>query len=901
MEEKSNDWGKDKLQLTELVDVEVLQRIQDAFADMTGIAAVTADIDGVPITQGSNFSEFCEKYNRSTELGYSRCKQCDKNGAEEALRNGKPSVYICHAGLADFAAPIIANGEFVGCFVGGQVRIKETNKEELYHVAEELGVDPEAYYEAAKKVKVLPKETVDKAAKFLYSIANILSNMAYSKYLAHKAKEEIQQTANMKSDFLANMSHEIRTPMNAVIGMAEMALREELTPAARDYIQQIKASGQTLLTIINDVLDFSKIESGKMDIITDEYETMSVIHDVTSIIMTRLKDKNVELIVDVVPDIPEKLYGDVARNKQILINLANNAAKFTHQGYVALHIGYEKLGNDTIEVQVSVEDTGIGIRESELKKLFQSFQQLDSKRNRNIEGTGLGLAITKRLLDMMNGSIRVESTYNKGSTFSFSLPQKVAVAQSGICIDDAEKFHIIGVGNETIVQQQIAVDAKRLGISYEMVPAIDDVELSNTNEDENVFLFIEHSFFSPYVENFVRIHPKLTVVLIVDFFANVEYDIPNLRIMKKPIYALNLSLLLKNKELVDECSDAEVNTFDFIAPSAEILIVDDNPVNLTVAEGLLEPLQMKIETASGGLEAVDKISAHRYDLVLMDHMMPELDGVETTHIIRRFHKEYDDVPIIMLTANAVDGTKQMFLKEGMNDFVAKPIEVQVLAAAIKRWLPIDKIQKVRKVQTMPEVKAEKTVVVADLDTKTAIKRLGSEKLFWTVLRDYYKAIQKKAQVIETAVEQCDWPQYTTEVHALKSTSKQIGADQLSELAAKLERAGNARDIDIIKEETGELLEQYLKYDSILKSYFIDEVKTDKKKEKISKEFLEKCMDEMSQAIENLDMFQMENILSKIEEFQLEEEQEVYYKQLAVAIEDYDAFACENILNEWKKQ
>ena len=638
-----------------------------------------------------------------------------------------------------------------------------------------------------------------------------------------------------------------------------------------------------------------------MDIVEDEYETMSVIHDIVSIIMTRLKEKNVELIVDVVPDLPEKLYGDVARNKQILINLANNAAKFTHQGYVALHIGYEKLTEDTIQMQVAVEDTGIGIRETELKLLFQSFQQLDSKRNRNIEGTGLGLAITKRLLNLMNGSIQVESTYNKGSTFSFSLPQKVVTFQSGIRLENAEKFHIIGIGDETIVQQQIAVDAGRLGVSYERAGSIDEIKPDNIAKD--TFLFIEHSYFSPYVENFVREHPQLIVVLLVDFFAIVEYDIPNLRIMKKPIYALNLSLLLENKELLNECTAVAENTFDFIAPSAEILIVDDNPVNLTVAEGLLEPLQMKIETASGGLEAVDKISAHHYDLILMDHMMPELDGVETVHIIRRFHKEYDDVPIIMLTANAVEGTKQMFLKEGMNDFVAKPIEVHVLAAAIKRWLPIDKIQKVHKVQTMPETKIEKAVVVADLDTKTAIKRLGSEKLFWTVLRDYHKAIKKKAQVIQNAVEQSDWAQYTTEVHALKSTSKQIGADQLSELAARLERAGNGRDIETIKAETGELLEQYLKYDTILKSYFIDDVKNDndKKKEKINKEFLISCFEEMGQAIENLDMFQMETILAKIEEFELEEEQEVYYKQLAVAIEDYDAFACENILNEWKKQ
>lgn len=888
-----------ELQLTDLVDVEVLQRMQDAFSNMTGIAALTTDANGVPVTKGSNFCEFCSKYNRGIELGAVRCKQCGKSGAEEALYNGKATVYTCHSGLLDFAAPIVADGHMVGCFVGGQVLTEEPQKEEFYKTAEGLGVDPEEYYAAAKRVKVLPRETIDRAAEFLYSIADILSNMAYSRYLAYKAKEEIQRSSNMKSDFLANMSHEIRTPMNGVIGMAEMALREELTPAARDYIQQIKTSGQTLLTIINDVLDFSKIESGKMDIIIDEYETMSLIYDVIGIIMTKLKDKNVELIIDVVPDLPEKLYGDIARNKQILINLANNAAKFTNRGYVAIRVGYEKIADDTIELQVAVEDTGIGIKEAELKLLFQSFQQLDSKRNRNIEGTGLGLAISKRLLNLMSGSIRVESTYNKGSTFSYSLPQKVVAHQPAIEIEEVEEIHIVGVGAETIVQKQLAVDAGRLGVTYELVPEIDELVTEHWNE--NTFLFIEHSFFTPYVENFVRTHPNVNAVLMVDFFVTIEYDIPNLRIIKKPVYALNLALFLKNKTLSTEYGTVETNVFDFIAPSAEVLIVDDNPVNLTVAEGLLEPLQMKIETAQGGLEAVDKVSSHHYDLILMDHMMPELDGVEATHIIRRFHKEYNDVPIIVLTANAVEGTKQMFLKEGMNDFVAKPIEVHVLVATIKRWLPIEKIQKVQKVQQVSATPSAPVVVVADLDTKTAIKRLGSEKLFWTVLGNYYKAISKKSQAIQDAVEQSDWARYTTEVHALKSTSKQIGADELSELAAELECAGNARDIDTIRQKTGELLEQYLRYVSILKPYFSDETKTEKKKEKISKEFLEECLDKMSEAIKNLDMLQVEEILTKMGEFQLEESYSSLFERLNEAVEVYDADACETILNEMKSR
>ena len=232
----------DELKLTDLVDVEVLQRIQDAFSNMTGMAGLTMDVNGVPVTKGTNFCTFCEKYNRGSEKGAPLCRQCSKHGAEEALREGKSTAYTCHSGLLDFAAPIVADGKLVGCFSGGQVLTEEIDKEACYAHAIELGLDPEEYYAAAKKVKILPRETIDKAATFVYSLAEILSNMAYSKYLAYKAKEEIQRSLNMKSDFLANMSHEIRTPMNGVIGMAEMALREELTPTARDYIQQIKTN-----------------------------------------------------------------------------------------------------------------------------------------------------------------------------------------------------------------------------------------------------------------------------------------------------------------------------------------------------------------------------------------------------------------------------------------------------------------------------------------------------------------------------------------------------------------------------------------------------------------------------------------------------------------------------------
>ncbi|MGN0436035.1 MAG: PocR ligand-binding domain-containing protein, partial [Wujia sp.] len=252
----------EELYLTDLIDVATLQRIQDAFSDLTGLAALTTDYNGKPVTKGSNFTDFCMNYTRQSEEGRKRCEYCDKYGAEVTLRDGKAVSYCCHAGLVDFAAPIMAKGKMIGSFIGGQVLTEVRDYSEFASVAQELGINPDEYVSAAKSVNLVSRETVQRAADFLFNIASVLSDIAYGRYMQKVANREIERAANMKADFLANMSHEIRTPMNAVIGMAEMALREDLPPNAREYIHQIKSSGNALLTIINDILDFSKIESG---------------------------------------------------------------------------------------------------------------------------------------------------------------------------------------------------------------------------------------------------------------------------------------------------------------------------------------------------------------------------------------------------------------------------------------------------------------------------------------------------------------------------------------------------------------------------------------------------------------------------------------------------------------
>ncbi len=896
--QKGIDMEKDsELLLTDLIDIKTLQRIQDDFSAMTGIASLITDEYGRIVTEGSNFTEFCKEYTRNSPIGCERCGKCDKMGMDMAAKEGKPILYTCHAGLTNFATPIMAGERLLGCFIGGQILTKAPDMGRIRQAAAEIGVNEEEYARAIGKIQITEQKEINNAIEIIAIIADILSDMAYNKYLVYHANIEVEKSANMKSDFLANMSHEIRTPMNAVIGMAEMALREELPSAAREYINQIKEAGKSLLTIINDILDFSKIESGKMDIIPVDYEPMSMVYDVANIVQTRLKEKDVELVLDVTPNLPNKLFGDNIRIKQILLNLANNAAKFTSKGQIILKMDYAKVSPKQIEMHVAVRDTGIGIKKEDMARLFQSFQQVDSKRNRNIEGTGLGLAISKQLLTLMNGNIWVESEYEKGSQFSFILPQEVVDETPCIEVKDAANRVMAGLISNPYVRENLISDAVQLGVGYIAMQSWRDLHiLSAESNGRKVFFFVEYPLFSEVVEEYIRNHPDITAVLLINFYDHVKYDIPNLLVMRKPLFVLNIAMILNGEELQFDDDDTDT-TFEFVAPEAEILIVDDNAVNLTVAEGLLEPLKMKIDTAISGKAAVDKITKCHYDIVFMDHMMPELDGVETTHIIRRFHPEYNDVPIIALTANAVEGTKEMFCREGMNDFVAKPIELRMLVSKVKQWLPPEKVQRVMGGQNIRKTEGADNIEVGDLDVSFALKFLGSEDLFWTVLKVYYRSIEKKAELIKSLEEKEDWPGYTIEVHALKSSSKQIGAISLSEKAAALEKAGNARDSVFIHKRTDEMLLQYVGYLQVLEPFCTE--KEEEGKERVPLEKLGGFFSDMRVALEDLDMDKMEEVIREMDEYAYEGRQHELFLQLKTSVEDVEVDSCEEILQKWE--
>lgn len=529
-----------------------------------------------------------------------------------------------------------------------------------------------------------------------------------------------------KSQFLAQMSHEIRTPINAVLGMNEMILRESSDENILDYAANIQSAGRTLLSIINSILDFSKIEDGKMEIIPVKYDIASMINNLVNSIAERARDKSLDFIVDVDEKLPSVLLGDDVRITQVIMNLLTNAVKYTEEGKVTLSIKEGKRDANFVYLDVQVKDTGIGIREEDMIKLFESFERLEEKRNRNIEGTGLGMSIVTKLLEMMDSELHVESVYGVGSVFSFCLRQSI-------------------------------VDAHPIG-DY-----VKRLERSKGQSEEVTHLY---------------------------------------------------------------------------APKARVLVVDDNAMNLKVVKNLMKLNGIVPDQALSGMEAIEMIRGKNYDIVFLDHMMPKMDGIETLAKIKEEHLKAEGMTIIALTANAVVGAKEIYLQAGFDDYLSKPIEVDRLEKKLAKYLPKDIVSwrangKKNDVEVSEELPDEEILEFAPMDIEDSedgmvssdgiIQKVGKiglsvddglrfcggdEDFYVEMLKDYVGAYEGKAQELERFFERKDWHEYQTMVHALKSTSKTIGATDIFERAKSLEEASGKVDVDFIENNHAKLLADY---------------------------------------------------------------------------------------------
>jgi len=488
--------------------------------------------------------------------------------------------------------------------------------------------------------------------------------------------EETQKANQAKTVFLARMSHEIRTPMNAIMGLVELSARENLSEQMLNYMLSIKKAGDNLVSIINDLLDISKVETGKLEIVQAEYDVASLILDIINITQVKIIESPVQFVVDIDCNIPNKLIGDEVRIRQVLLNTLNNAFSYTNEGFISLVIRAEKQKDNSVFLKIKVSDTGMGIKQEDIDKIFE---------------IGLGLVITKNLCEAMQGNISVNSVYGKGSSFTITIPQLMAEKYEKIAsVQNPEEKKVLLYETNNIYIDSILKTLSNLGVECKLVG--DYNAFCTELKKSYPYVFVSVDIFAQAKKTAWAMGVNSNIV-IFKRFGDAEFEKYSKTIIL-PAHSISIANILNGTYDEADSEDGFDESRTFVTSDVRILIVDDISTNLVVAEGLMAAYMMQIDTCTNGRTAIEKIKSTKYDLVFMDHMMPELDGIETTKIIRKIPGEYfETLPIIALTANAISGTRNMFLKSGMNDLLTKPIELPKLNEILDRWIPSHKKSK----------------------------------------------------------------------------------------------------------------------------------------------------------------------------------------------------------------
>ncbi|MCQ2979299.1 MAG: response regulator [Clostridia bacterium] len=633
----------------------------------------------------------------------------------------------------------------------------------------------------------------------LYVFALFVERATYKrvkKDMEMKHKIEYQEMQiKAKSSFLANMSHEIRTPINTIIGLDTMILRENKDPETKKYAKEIKNASNILLSLINGVLDSSKMEAGKMELIPDQYSLKLLIFDVRSITKTAMETKNLDYVIDISKTIPDKLYGDDVRLKQIIINLLTNATKYTKEGKVVLSIKDEIVDN-RLKMYVSVKDTGMGIKEEDIEKLTEGYQRLDEKKNRNIEGTGLGLELVKGILKLMDSKLEVESTYGVGSNFFFTIMQDI-------------------------------VDPEPIG----------DIDFNSVDVSED-----------------------------------------------------------------------ETYASSFIASDAKVLVVDDNMMNLMVFEKLLKDTKVNITKASSGKEALELTKKEKFDIIYMDHMMPEMDGIECFNRIKKQEDGLNcDTVVIVLTANALQGAKEEYIKIGFNDFLQKPIEPDMLESLTLNYLPKEKIEKqFAKKEANKNLDLSK-VNIDGVDLRYGIDHAGSNEGLIDIMKNFLLMAEDDSKelndyhkhIVIDNNDQKALESYRIKVHAMKSSAGMFGALQVYGAAAFLEKAARENKVSEVLVATPLFLQFWNELKTNVENFiFTLETDTAEKKD-VNKENLENLLHQLSTSMKSYDIKNADALMSELEKYNLIGKEEIM-KELKLAVSKLEAEKIDDLCDELLK-
>lgn len=637
----------------------------------------------------------------------------------------------------------------------------------------------------------------------------------------HKSETSDQE----KTNFLANMSHEMRTPMIAVCGMSELLLQNNLTPLEEEYVTTIQNSANNLLSMVNDILDFSKIQADMMNLEEAPYSIENLVADVSNIINVRIGEKDIDFVIEIDPNIPATLIGDEARIRQILINLLNNAVKFTDSGEIKLEINYrvDELNHSWITIDVS--DTGIGISREDQKRLFSQFSQVGVDHRRSIEGTGLGLVISQRLANKMNGNITLNSDYGEGSKFTAVIEQKVNDPTELAFVADPDGYvAYVYEPNEHYFNNFKRI-MSRLGIA---VIAVSDIAIWDYyNADRfGAILFFDYSSGIASVNSFATKLKRMRLVTMIDRNSFVEAGIKdNILMMHKPMLTGQLAALIRGENINNFKRENKRNNHIFI-PDARIMVVDDNNVNLRVTAGLLNIFKPQVVMVNSGREAYELLLKDcGFDMIFMDHMMPDWDGAETVAHIRAIDGDYyKKVPIIALTANTSQDARDTFSRVGMNDFVGKPMSADSLAAMLKKYIAPEKqlreyAEKVDPMMMLNRSRDEyisaaacgdnRNVEISGIDTARGIFNIGgSVDAYNHILNVFLEDGRNKLVYLEKYAQEGNIDAYIIETHSLKSVASSIGALELSKLARQHEEAARSGDIQFINQNYGDLIGHY---------------------------------------------------------------------------------------------
>ncbi len=605
-----------------------------------------------------------------------------------------------------------------------------------------------------------------------------------------EAKQKAEEANTAKSRFLANISHEIRTPINTIMGMNEMILREDATEVPRKYYQNITefaksihVASESLLSLVNDILDISQIESGKMKLDEHEYDLESLLRNTITNIRKKCEEKDLQFIVDIDKNLPQKVFGDVNKIRQIVFNMLTNAVKNTEEGSIQFIVKLVERKQEDCKISFIITDTGIGMKTEEKERLFSAFELMDVVKNSNIQGSGLGLDISRHFATMMDGKLDCDSEYGKGTTFTFEISQKV-------------------------------IDNELLG----------------------------------------------------DFDENLG-EIPKGNYIPR-----------------------------FIAPDVSVLVVDDNPMNLSVIKGLLSATKMYIVTALSGEECLEKIEEANYDIVLLDHMMPGMDGLETAKRIREKHKR---LPVIALTANYISNGDEFYTSHGFDSYLPKPVDGATLEKTIREFLPSNLVMDVdasdMPVQSM-ELPTEYKWIdsVEGISVEDGIRFSGGAEGFINALKMFVETLEGNIDVIQKAFNEKDLKFYTVKVHALKSSARIIGALELSNQAKKLEDAGKAGDIEYILNNNDKLLDAYKSFQDRFSGLFYKE--DDENKPLLPPEELNEAINAIKELVPQMDYDAIEMVMEQIHEYKLEEKDAKAFADIEKALKTFDWDKMEELLN-----